>query len=224
MVVRQALMTQAQIDFDEIEAIEVEPMEWPDACLGLEWPDEFCAQVITPGYQVTLEVDGEEYIYRTDEEMNIIRPDVTEVVYAPLDTAECERLRQEVEELLGVTILLSRLPAPFRSFGDEQKGFSCRLHSGGTGEDFTNFVEVATNLAALLEEQGWTQDTQYVADSPTGTVLGLRRDGDLAVMQVGWEPAPDVECPEDEPISACAEELDPAQMIYTIMIDLVTAA
>jgi hypothetical protein len=223
MVVRQALMTQAMIDFDEVEVIAVEPMEWPDACLGLAGPDEFCAQVITPGYEVTLKVEGQEYVFRTDEDLNIIRPDVTDLAYSPLALEECEMLRAEVEELLGTSVVLSQLPAPFRALGNEQVGFSCRLHSGGTGEDFTNFVEVATNLAALLEEQGWTQDMQYVADSPTATVLGLRRVNDLAVVQVGWEPAPGVECPEDQPISVCAEELEPAQMIYTVVIDLVQA-
>jgi hypothetical protein len=35
--------------------------------------DEMCAQVVTPGYQVTLEANGEEYIFRTDETGNAIR-------------------------------------------------------------------------------------------------------------------------------------------------------
>jgi hypothetical protein len=221
MVLRQALMTQAMIDFDQIDVIAVKPMEWPDSCLGLAGPDEFCAQVITPGYEVTLTVDGQEYVFRTDEELNIIRPDLTGTAYSPLPLEECERLRAEVEEVLGAPVLLSQLPAPFRALGDDQDGFSCRLHSGGTGEDFSNFVEVAAALTAWFEGQGWTQDMQYVADSPTATILGLRRGDDLAVVQVGWEPAPGVECPEDQPISVCAEELEPAQMVYTVVIDLV---
>lgn len=79
MLVRQAVMAQTQIDFDQIEVIAVEPMEWPDACLGLAAPGEFCAQVITPGYEVTLRVEGEEHVFRTDEGVTTIRPEVTEV-------------------------------------------------------------------------------------------------------------------------------------------------
>jgi hypothetical protein len=32
----------------------VEEVDWPDACLGAGAPDEICAQVVTPGYIVTI--------------------------------------------------------------------------------------------------------------------------------------------------------------------------
>lgn len=42
----------------------VEPAEWPDACLGLAETGEICATVITPGYRVTVEVNGTIAVYR----------------------------------------------------------------------------------------------------------------------------------------------------------------
>ena len=46
--------------------------DWPDACLGLPGPDEVCAQVITPGYQVMVGLPlGSSYIYRTDLGRNV---------------------------------------------------------------------------------------------------------------------------------------------------------
>jgi hypothetical protein len=41
----------------------VEPVDWPDACLGAAGPDEVCAEVITPGYRIILDVGGETVEY-----------------------------------------------------------------------------------------------------------------------------------------------------------------
>jgi hypothetical protein len=49
-----------------IEIVSVEPVDWPDACLGLAGPDEACAQVITPGLRVVLSARGRQYEYHTD--------------------------------------------------------------------------------------------------------------------------------------------------------------
>ena len=46
-------------------------MQWPDACLGLPEAGEACAQVITPGYEVTLRLDDNVSVYRTDEGANV---------------------------------------------------------------------------------------------------------------------------------------------------------
>lgn len=38
----------------EVEVASFEPAEWSDSCLGLAFPDEMCAEVITPGWVVVL--------------------------------------------------------------------------------------------------------------------------------------------------------------------------
>jgi hypothetical protein len=65
---RGLLARQLQVDPAAVEVAVVEPAEWPDACLGAGTPAEACAQVVTPGYIVTLRVDGREYTYHTDPE------------------------------------------------------------------------------------------------------------------------------------------------------------
>ena len=40
--------------------------DWPNSCLGLEGAGEFCAQVIVPGFEVTLKAQSQVYIYRTN--------------------------------------------------------------------------------------------------------------------------------------------------------------
>lgn len=56
----------ARLGTDIIEIVSVEPVDWPDACLGLARPDEACAQVITPGLRVLLSAGGRQYEYHTD--------------------------------------------------------------------------------------------------------------------------------------------------------------
>jgi hypothetical protein len=78
LAARQALSEKEDIPVDEIEVVSYSEEEWPNACLGLAEEDEMCAQVITPGYQVTLEANGEEYIFRTDETGDVIREETQE--------------------------------------------------------------------------------------------------------------------------------------------------
>lgn len=73
MAVKEALSAQTGVAVEEIEVVEAEQREWPDACLGLGEEGEACAQVITPGWEITLLAGGEEYVFRTDEDGGVIR-------------------------------------------------------------------------------------------------------------------------------------------------------
>ncbi len=60
------------IDVNDIEISQVEEKEWPDACLGISDGDTLCAQVITPGYLITLNVNETTYLYRTDLDGKVV--------------------------------------------------------------------------------------------------------------------------------------------------------
>ncbi len=47
--------------------------EWPNACLGLAASGEMCAQVITPGWEVSAQAAGETRTYRTNVDGSQIR-------------------------------------------------------------------------------------------------------------------------------------------------------
>src|SRR5512138_1600769 len=53
--VRSALGQQLGVDPLTITLVKVEPVDWPDSCLGLPGADEMCAQMITPGFRVTVQ-------------------------------------------------------------------------------------------------------------------------------------------------------------------------
>ena len=59
---------------DEIRVVSTEAVNWPDACLGIKVQEQVCAEVITPGFRITLEGDGKKVEYRTNEDGTQIRP------------------------------------------------------------------------------------------------------------------------------------------------------
>lgn len=50
---------------DEISVVAVEEVTWSDAALGCPQPDMVYAQVLTPGYQITLDYEGVIFTYHT---------------------------------------------------------------------------------------------------------------------------------------------------------------
>jgi hypothetical protein len=51
----------------EIKLIQIEPVMWPDTCLGVEVSGVMCSQVVTPGYRVILETPQGTIEYHTDQ-------------------------------------------------------------------------------------------------------------------------------------------------------------
>lgn len=68
-----ALAAHLGIAPEAVTLISSEPVEWPNACLGLARADEMCAQVITPGYRFVLEAAGQRYTLHTDATGNQVR-------------------------------------------------------------------------------------------------------------------------------------------------------
>jgi hypothetical protein len=60
------------VPVDEIEILDFESMEWPDSCLGVSQEGQACLQVITSGFRVMLEANGQQYELRTDQDGTII--------------------------------------------------------------------------------------------------------------------------------------------------------
>ncbi|MBK9052605.1 MAG: hypothetical protein IPL78_17330 [Chloroflexi bacterium] len=58
---------------EQVELVSVEQAEWTDSCLGLGQLNESCAQAVTPGWQATFRVNGQEYEVRTNEDGSVVR-------------------------------------------------------------------------------------------------------------------------------------------------------
>lgn len=58
---------------ESIQIQNVERMDWPNSCLGLPEGDEVCAEVVTPGWLLTFNIDNQVYRYRVDTTGTVIR-------------------------------------------------------------------------------------------------------------------------------------------------------
>lgn len=70
---RQALAQKLEISTQDVRILSAEKTQWPDACLGMAEEGELCAQVITPGWRLTLEAQGERFEAHTDENGQQVR-------------------------------------------------------------------------------------------------------------------------------------------------------
>jgi heat shock protein HslJ len=73
LAAQQWLATQLSVAADQVRIIEAEQTEWTDSCLGLGRANESCLQVMTPGWRVVLEANGQRYEARTNEDGSVIR-------------------------------------------------------------------------------------------------------------------------------------------------------
>lgn len=62
------------VPVESIQLENIEKMDWPNSCLGLPSEgDEVCAEVITPGWLLTFNVNNQEYQYRVDSTGTVVR-------------------------------------------------------------------------------------------------------------------------------------------------------
>lgn len=73
LMAQDFLAEELGVNVEEVEIIQVEQQEWPNACLGLPEQDEICAEVATPGFVVNLRVNEQDYTVRTDQLGEVIR-------------------------------------------------------------------------------------------------------------------------------------------------------
>jgi hypothetical protein len=66
MVVRENLAEKLGLSTASVTLVEIQGVEWPDSCLGIVQEEVMCAQVITPGFRVVMEAEGQMYTYRTN--------------------------------------------------------------------------------------------------------------------------------------------------------------
>jgi hypothetical protein len=61
------------VDPASIQVLSVDAVEWRNSCLGVDKPDEMCLDVITPGYRVLLDVNGQEVAVHTNQDARVMR-------------------------------------------------------------------------------------------------------------------------------------------------------
>jgi hypothetical protein len=70
---RQDLARRLGVNEQDVLEGSVQETEFPDAALGAPIEDEMSAQVVTPGWRITLKADGKSYEYRaTNRQLRLL--------------------------------------------------------------------------------------------------------------------------------------------------------
>jgi hypothetical protein len=134
-------------------------------------------------------------------------------MYEPVDPSICQVIQGAATQTLSVSFSMEA-SVPFTDPLSGETGQGCRLTASGNGNDFASPSEV---VATLIRGSGFTELPNYQADGPTGSASAATRDMALMLVSANWAPTAEVQCPADQPISAC--NLQPEQKLYTIQID-----
>jgi len=67
------LASQLGVELNDVRIVSVQGEEFSDSCLGLGGIAESCLQVMTPGYVIVLEANGQQYTFHTDQTGSVIR-------------------------------------------------------------------------------------------------------------------------------------------------------
>ncbi len=70
--VRRELAGRLAVAASRLKAVSVEPVAWPDASLGCPQEGFAYAQVVTPGYRVVMEHNGQRYTYHTNATASLV--------------------------------------------------------------------------------------------------------------------------------------------------------
>ena len=68
-----AIASELGVPRDALNVVELTPQIWPDTSLGCPRPDMLYAQVITPGFRIVVDVNGERVEFHADERGTIVR-------------------------------------------------------------------------------------------------------------------------------------------------------
>jgi hypothetical protein len=147
-------------------------------------------------------------------------PPTNKTLYKPLPIDECEVLQTELGNHLKVTFTRSEYPF-LDPLNSEARGTSCHLEFTGTGENIPSWVDLL-EVKSEFFDLGWQADSAYDTSSSEGESHGFHKPGDyFTLIKITRAPVDGVTCPQDQPIGTCYDELPPAQIKYSIIIDAV---
>jgi Tol biopolymer transport system component/putative hemolysin len=134
----------------------------------------------------------------------------------PLPAEVCNGQAQAMSHTLD-DLIPTQSEEPLTDTVNGVTGVGCQAIITGSGVDFESPASVVDELGVMLTGQGWTTDPMLVADGPTGTAQGYRKDDQICWASAGWEPDVSANCPKDQAISACP--VTPEQKNYTVTLN-----
>ena len=168
------------------------------------------AVIISQDYFIQVQSHSKEKLSYT---LLLAIPAIGSTPYVPLTKEFCQILLENAAKVISRSLVMET-SVPFEDYITNEKGFACQISTTGNELELGNSSEIITKLKnAFL---GFEELPAYQASGPTGETIAMNRDSAIVLISANWQPAPGINCPADQPISACI--LKPEQKIYTLMI------
>ena len=131
-----------------------------------------------------------------------------------VDMTRCESVEQSVRALFPDASLIVDATA-FEADGGAILKQGCRVLVVGDSDEMSSFLELASELRAVLTGDGWVEDSQYAADGPTATatVAVFERGEELALVAASVQPKDATACAADQIIGDCLESLEADEIL-----------
>jgi hypothetical protein len=71
--VRRDISRRTGIPANQVNIAQSSSQTWPDGCLGLPKPDEFCTEALVTGWQVVATDGSQMWKFRTDRDGSVLR-------------------------------------------------------------------------------------------------------------------------------------------------------
>ena len=68
---------------NQVKLVSIEPVQWPDGCLGVTLPGMMCIKGPVPGFRIILETKGKQYEFHTNLDASMVTPNTGPAVEAP---------------------------------------------------------------------------------------------------------------------------------------------
>jgi hypothetical protein len=153
-----------------IKVIAVEPVTWPNACLGLAEADEMCAEVLVDGYRVELQIEDAVHVYHTDNDASSFRfagsesettvpsgQDAPDTPFAVLNAKQFLAERLNVSTMNITIVSFEAVDFPDGCLGVSEPGIACitvitpgyRVNLEHEGRNYTVHVDQTGSYAVL---------------------------------------------------------------------------
>ena len=73
LVAQKRLATALGVSANQVQLMSAEQVQWPNTCLGLAQSGQACAAMVTPGWRLVFDVNGQNYEVRTNATASIVR-------------------------------------------------------------------------------------------------------------------------------------------------------
>ena len=171
----QAMSAKYNIPVGDIQLIKSQPIAWPNGCLGVVLPGVMCTSQIVDGFKVTLEANGKQFEYHTNQNGTIA-----------LDAAQL--LATIKLAVFGSNQTVSLVDPNIPLGPTYNPAFNGFLPSGGSVNGTANVLDFSKGPEAVAMDVNGTRSLSFIK-KPT-YALAVWRGGESSQPRLGWGTQP----------------------------------